>query len=36
MPHCFTHFWWFKGVIRWEVNGEEEHSTLIWTVTLFK
>ena len=29
-----SHLWWFKGIVRWEVDSQEEHTSLIRTVRL--
>lgn len=29
-----SHLWWFKGIVRGEVDGKEEHASLIRTVSL--
>lgn len=38
LPLCIvlreTHLWWFKGIVCRKVDCEEEHSALVWTVTL--
>ena len=35
-PSDVSHLWWFEGIVCREVNGEEEHSTLKWAVSLME
>lgn len=30
------YFWWFEGVVCWEMDSEEEDATGVWTITLEK
>lgn len=30
-----VYFWWFKGIVGWEMNRQKEDTTRVWTLTLY-